>query len=216
MAPARCILDTSKAKSQRAFVNAREVGNFAPERIPESVAQRPSASLRSRWGLSDGGYERFWSDLRKLIPGLRVTGTTHLHPMDRLEVVIPSPAHRALHRQAWVTQHREFIARNESGLSYLFVYCDGSQSVRNGVVRWMGRWDQATLRRGPFALQQGRSIETVVGQVGQAQCSQEFGIHVGRLLGNRIGIDVVVKWCPAHSGVVGNERADEIAKIWAL
>jgi hypothetical protein len=59
-------------------------------------------------------------------------------------------------------------------------------------------------------------LKPSLGQVGEAQCSQEFGIHVGRLLRNRIGIDVVVKWCPAHSGVVGNERADEIAKIWAL
>ncbi|KAF9509300.1 hypothetical protein BS47DRAFT_1373538 [Hydnum rufescens UP504] len=31
------------------------------------------------WGLSDGeGCERFWSELRKLIPGLRVTGVRYM------------------------------------------------------------------------------------------------------------------------------------------
>ncbi|KAF8330201.1 uncharacterized protein EI90DRAFT_3016921 [Cantharellus anzutake] len=108
--------------------------------------------------------------------------TIHLHPMDRLEVVIPSPAHRASHQQA--TGYSVMIYQNGYEIVVMGGLMDGLVGSSNAETR---------------------ALCAAAREVGQAQCLQEFGIHVGQLLCNRIGIDVIVKWCPAHSGVVGNE-----------
>ena len=39
--------------------------------------------------------------------------------------------------------------------------------------------------------------------------------HIATLRQSRPGIVIEVRWCPAHKGVTGNEKADEWAKIGA-
>ena len=39
--------------------------------------------------------------------------------------------------------------------------------------------------------------------------------HIAALRRARPGINIEIRWCPAHKGIAGNEKADEWAKIVA-
>ena len=39
--------------------------------------------------------------------------------------------------------------------------------------------------------------------------------HIAALRRARPGVTIEIRWCPAHKGIAGNEKADEWAKIAA-
>jgi hypothetical protein len=80
-----------------------------------------------------------------------------------VQVRLPPHAWGRSHKWIWATEHVKFTAQNENDASNLFVYCDGSRYVDNGVAK---------TGYGVFGYSGGRVVFERKGAMGNVESSE--------------------------------------------